>query len=183
MARVPYIDRDDVAPEYRPIYDRLIAERGLPIHNLFRALANTPPIMDQYLRLSKQLRFETRLDGKLRELVIMAVGWATRTQYEYTQHWHVAEKLGISAEKLEAIPNFETSPLFTPQERAIIRYALEVTRNIAVSDATVAAVRETLDTWQFMELTHIIAFYNMVVRLLQPLGVELEPDKEPKLKL
>lgn len=175
MARVPYIDRDDVAEEYRPIYDKLIAERGLPVHNLFRALANTPPIMEKYLELSKQLRFQTRLDGELRELAIMAVGLTTGAEYEYTQHWNVARRMGVAREKLEQIGNFESSALFTPVQKAVMRYAVAVTRNVKVDDATVAGVRQFLPLWEFMELVQIVAFYNMVVRILEPLGVELEP--------
>lgn len=178
-ARVPYVDREHVAPEYRHIYDSLIAERGLPVRNLFRALANTPPIMEKHLALSSQLRFKTKLDGQLRELAILAVGAVTGAEYEYTAHWHIGTRLGIPREKLEQVLNYETAPGFSDAERAVLRYACEVTRNVKVSDATVEAVRRHLPLWEFMELAHIVAFYNMVVRLLEPLGVELDPDTTP----
>lgn len=175
MARVPYVDRDDVAEEYRPIYEQLIAQRGLPVHNLFRVLANTPPIMEKYLGLSNQLRFKTRLDGELRELAILAVGQTAQANYEYTQHWNVARRMGIAREKLEQLGNFESSALFTPEQKAVMRYATGVTRDIRVDDATVVEVRKFLPLWEFMELVQIVAFYNMVVRILEPLEVELEP--------
>ena len=42
-------------------------------------------------------------------------------------------------------------------------------------DATFEALRKSLDTRRLMELVQNVAFYNMVVRILVPLGVEVEP--------
>ena len=65
--------------------------------------------------------------------------------------------------------------LFNEQERLVMRYATEATRNVKVTDATFEAVRKFLDTRRMMELVQNVAFYNMVVRVLVPLGVEVEP--------
>jgi alkylhydroperoxidase family enzyme len=56
-----------------------------------------------------------------------------------------------------------------------MRYATEATQNVKVSDATFEALRKALDTRRLMELVQNVAFYNMVVRVLVPLGVEVEP--------
>jgi hypothetical protein len=34
-----------------------------------------------------------KLDPRLRELVIMRIGWLTASDYEWTQHWRVAQGL------------------------------------------------------------------------------------------
>ena len=57
----------------------------------------------------------------------------------------------------------------------MIRYAVEATNNIRVTDATWNALKAFLDTRRLMELVQNVAFYNMVVRVLVPVGVELEP--------
>ena len=57
----------------------------------------------------------------------------------------------------------------------MIRYAVEATNNVRVSDATWNALKAFLDTRRLMELVQNVAFYNMVVRVLVPVGVELEP--------
>jgi hypothetical protein len=67
------------------------------------------------------------------------------------------------------------SPAFNDNERAVIRYAVEATNNIRVTDATWNALKSLLDTQRMMELVQNVAFYNMVVRVLVPVGVELEP--------
>jgi alkylhydroperoxidase family enzyme len=61
------------------------------------------------------------------------------------------------------------------QERAVIRYATEVTQNVRVADATFDALRKFLDPERIVELTLNVGFYNMVVRFLLPMQVDLEP--------
>jgi alkylhydroperoxidase family enzyme len=57
-----------------------------------------------------------------------------------------------------------------------MRYAAEVTSNIKVSDQTFDALRGFLDNRRIMELAMNVAFYNAVVRIIVPIGVELEPE-------
>jgi alkylhydroperoxidase family enzyme len=175
MARVPYLNRDDLPEADREIFDRLIEERGQPVGNIFRTLAHTPNLLRRFLALGGELRNGTALDPKLRELSLMTVGRLTEAEYEFTHHWNIARRVGVSREQLEHLADFETSSLFNEQERLVMRYATEATRNVKVTDATFEAVRKSLDTRRLMELVQNVAFYNMVVRVLVPLGVEVEP--------
>jgi len=173
-ARVPYLNREDLAETDREIFDNLAAERGGTVGNIFRALAHTPNLLRRFLGLGGELRNKTELDPKLRELAIVTVGRLTDAQYEYVHHWNLARRVGVTREQLEALADFEKSPNFTDHERAVIRYAVEATNNVKVSDATWNALKSFLDTKRIMELVQNVAFYNMVVRVLVPVGVELE---------
>ena len=122
------------------------------------------------------MRNGTALDPKLRELALMTVGRLTNAEYEFTHHWNLSLRVGVRHEQLEHLAEFEKSPLFNEQERAVMRYAAEATQNVKVSDATFDALRKFLDTRRLMDLVQNVAFYNMVVRVLVPLGVEVEPE-------
>jgi len=174
-ARVPYLNREDLPEADREIFDNLAAERGGIVGNIFRALAHTPNLLRRFLALGGELRNKTELDPKLRELAIVTVGRLTDAQYEYVHHWNLARRVGVTREQLEALADFEKSPNFNDHERVVIRYAVEATNTVRVSDATWNALKTFLDTRQIMELVQNVAFYNMVVRVLVPVGVELEP--------
>ena len=103
------------------------------------------------------------------------VGRLTDAQYEFVHHWNLARRVGVSREQLEALADWEKSAKFSDHERAVIRYAVEATNNVSVSDATWNALTTFLDTPRMMELVQQVAYYNMVVRVLVPVGVELEP--------
>jgi alkylhydroperoxidase family enzyme len=175
MARLPYLNREDLAENDRDIFDRLVEERKTPVGNIFRMLAHTPNLLRRFLALGGELRNGTELDPKLRELALVTVGRLTGAEYEFTHHWNLARRVGVSREQLEHLEEFETSSLFNEQERLVMRYALEATMNVAVSDATFEALRTSLGTRRLMEVIQNVAFYNMVVRILVPLGVEVEP--------
>jgi alkylhydroperoxidase family enzyme len=172
-ARVPYLNRDDLPEKDREIFDNLTRERG-NVGNIFRALANTPNLLRRFLALGGELRNGTALDPKLRELALLTVGRLAEAEYEFTHHWNLARSVGVPREKLEALADFEESPLFDDHERAVMRYAVEATRNVKVTDVTWNALKAFLDTRRMMDLVQNVAFYNMVVRVLVPVGVELE---------
>ena len=173
--RLPYLNREDLAENDRDIFDRIEKERGT-VHNIFRTMVYAPNLLRKYIEWSSELRFKTALDPKLRELAIMTVGRLTGARYEYTHHWNAARKLGLPAEKLTALAEYEKSPLFDDRERAVIRYAIEATRDVKVGDDTFNTVRDVLgDDRILMELVLLVAGYNLVVRLLVPMQVDLEP--------
>ena len=174
-ARVPYLDREDLPETERVIYDNLAAERGGTVGNIFKVLGHTPNLLRRFCQLGSELRNKTELDPKLRELAICTVGHLSDAQYEFVHHWNIARRVGVSREQLEALADWEESPAFNTNERAVIRYAVEATNNVRVSDATWNALKSFLDTRRLMELVQNVAFYNMVVRVLVPVGVELEP--------
>ncbi len=173
MARLPYLDRDDLPEDYRYLFDNLGRESGR-VGNLFRVMAHSPRLLHQFMRLGSDLRSRTRIDPRLRELAILTVGRLTNAPYEYVHHVAIARRVGVTEEQIDGLPVWERTPAFSEQERAVIRYAEAVTRDVRVPDDVFAAVRAFLDDEQMVELTMIVAYYNLVVRFLEPMQVELE---------
>lgn len=174
-ARLPYLTRDDLPEADRGIWDDFIKERGSQPGHIHRIVANAPNLLRRFLGLANELRNGTRLDPKLRELALMTVGRLTGAEYEFVHHWNIALRVGVTREQLEHLADFHNSPRFNEQERAVMRYAVEATRNVKVDDVAFDALRGFLDNQRIMELVMNVAFYNAVVRVLVPCGVELEP--------
>jgi alkylhydroperoxidase family enzyme len=176
MARLPYLNPEDLPVGYRALFEEQLNVPGREAKHIMKVLANAPALLPKFSALGGALLAGSALDPKLRELALEAVGIASGCEYEYVHHWNIAlKRAGVPRDQLVHLREFETSPLFNAGERAVIRYALEVTGNVKVSDTTFTAVRELLNDEQLMELVLVVAFYNMVVRILEPLQVELEP--------
>ena len=175
MARVPYLKRNDLAEADRAAYDRIEKSRG-GVGFIWQALLNTPNLCDRILSLADELRHGTVIDKRTRELAVLIVGQVTNCAYEFDHHWNAALKAGIPREHLEALFDFETSPHFSAKDRAVMRFAKEITLGGTVSDTTWKALRDHYDTRQAMEIQLTIAWYNMVVRILLPLDIQNEPD-------
>ncbi len=174
MSRVPYMSRDNAGIDDKPLWDRLEVERKMPTANIFRALANSPALLDGFLSYANTLRDGSVLSPKLRELAILTVGHTTESEYEIAHHQSHGAKAGISPEQLAAVPDFAASDLFDDAERAVMALAEESTQRVQVSVATWSAAAQHLDDRQMVELTLSIAWYNSGVRIMGLLDIDLE---------
>jgi uncharacterized peroxidase-related enzyme len=174
MARVPYLSREDVTSDTKMLWDRLEAERKMPTANIFRGLANAPALLDAFLSYANALRDGSELSPRLRELAILTVGHATRSQYEIAHHQSHARKAGVTPEQLAAVADFENSDLFDEAERAVMRLAEESTLAVEVTDKCWAEAAAHLDDKQMVELALTIAWYNSGVRIMGMLDIDLE---------
>jgi len=173
-ARLPYLTRDDLPAGDRDLWDNFVKSRGTQPGHIHRTVANAPNLLRRFVALADELRNGTQLDPKLRELALMTVGRLTDAEYEFVHHWNIALKVGVRRDQLEQLADYAASPAFNDHERAVMRYAEEATRNVRVSELTFDALREFLDNRRIAELVMNVAFYNSVVRVLVPCGVELE---------
>jgi AhpD family alkylhydroperoxidase len=174
MARVPYLSRKDATPDTDALWDRLETERKMPTANIFRVLANAPVLLDAFLSYATVLRDGSELSPKLRELAILTVGHATRSQYEIAHHQSHALKAGVTPEQLAAVADFENSDHFDEAERAVMRLAEESTVAVEVTEKRWAEAATHLDNKQMVELALTVAWYNSGVRIMGMLGIELE---------
>jgi alkylhydroperoxidase family enzyme len=170
MARVPYLDQQDLAPEHRDLLARSV--------NIVRALANSPNGLRAFHGLGQFIRFKSKLDPRLRELAILMVGYVTRSPYEWSHHLEIGRRFGVSDADIRALieeAEGRQSPL-EPLARTVLKAAVEMTRDLGVSDATFARLREDLDEERTVDLVLTIGFYNAVVRVLASLQIDVEPD-------
>ena len=177
MARLPYVTRAQLPESERSLFEEIEARFGR-VNNIFRMLAHHPLLLRRLLQMSDGLRHATRLDPRLRELAILTVGRLTECEYELVHHGALASRLGVRSEQIARLADWESDPAFNEQERAVIHYAAEATTPVAVSDATFDALRDFLDQEQMLALVLNVAFYNMVVRVLVPLEIDIEPDAQ-----
>jgi len=175
MARLPYVTAEQLPESERGLFDD-IRERFGRVNNIFRVLAHRPPLLRHYLQFGVGLRHVTQLDPVLRELAILTVGRLTQCPYEVVHHSALAQRLGVRPDQLAQLAAWESDPAFTAQERAVMRYAAEARQQVTVSTETFEALRSFLSTEHIVELVCNVAFYNMVVRVLVPLEVEIEED-------
>ncbi|HKX44280.1 MAG TPA: carboxymuconolactone decarboxylase family protein [Burkholderiaceae bacterium] len=171
MARVKYLDRAD-SPN-QAIFDRLERERKMPTANIFLALTQAPEQLDGFLTYANSLR-NSALSPRLRELAILTVGHLTNSRYEIAHHQSHGLKAGLSQAQLDAVPQFETSPLYTPEERAVMAFAKESTLKVSVDDATWQKVAAFLGQPELIALVLVVAWYNSGVRIMAGLDIELE---------
>ena len=169
--------------EFEPALKKRLEELWGTPPNLYRGLGNHPKLAAAWTEFSKTLRYDTRTPRALRELVILRGAQVVRSEYEWAQHLKMARKAGIREEQISALSSFRDSKAFTAQEKAALALAEAVTLG-KVSDEVQAEALKHFDMHDYVELSIVAAFYAMVARMLDAMGIQLEPDAKsysPKL--
>jgi alkylhydroperoxidase family enzyme len=175
MARVPLIQEQD-HPELAEVMAKYSAGRRGRLINIYRMLLHSPDLAESWFNHSNAVRWKTTLSGRLREIVIIRIGRLADSQYVLRQHIpQLALAEGLTLEDCNELADWPISSRFSESERAALAYADTMTRDIVVPDEVFEQVRAHFDDRQIVELTVLIASYNMNARVMQALRLDLEP--------
>jgi len=112
------------------------------------------------------------LDPVLRSLVQVRVSQFNGCGFCIDLNSAAALERHGAPEKLAALPEHETSPLFSDRERAALAYATAVTDPARhVDDALFAQLQRHFPEQEIVELTALVAFQNMSSKFNAALGV------------
>ena len=124
------------------------------------------------------MRWKTKLDGRLREIIIIRIAYLNGIDYVLAQHvpgLAVAE--GLTLAECDALADWQATQLFDARERAALDYAQAMTLSTTVPDEVFAAVRRHFDDREIVELSVLIGTYIMHNRVMKALAIDLEPDR------
>lgn len=147
--------------------------------SVFRVLLRTPQLAKSVAGLLETLLRGEHLDGRLRELVIMRIGWVTGSCYEWTQHWRVARLMGIPEETLLGVRDWQSQTGYGAAERAVLAATDETIEAGTISPETWQACRDCLGSDEaLIELVAAIGNWRLFSSLLRSLEVPLEEGVE-----
>lgn len=170
MARLPYLNSSDLAPENQDLLKRPI--------NLYRAMTHSPGGARAFYVLGEYIRWNSPLDSRLRELAIIQVGYITRSVYEYTHHVKLGLDFGVTHDDLIGLAAYAAGK---PQSlddlsKGVLDAATEMTNGHAISDKTWNLLSQQLSHEHLTDLVIIISFYNGVIRFLATMQIDNEPE-------
>jgi len=124
------------------------------------------------------------LDPTLRELGQTRAGWARGSQFVFSQHCKSCRNLGMSEEKIAAIPSWAVATCFSPVERAVLAYTdALVLDGGRVPDDLFAELRRHLSDEAILELTYITCMYEMHAVISRALRLEWDDRDEPVVEV
>jgi 4-carboxymuconolactone decarboxylase len=176
MARIPLIEEAD-HPELADLIGRIKAGRRGGLLNVYKLLLHSPELARTWFDHNGAVRWKTKLDGRLREIIIIRIAYLNGIDYVLAQHvpgLAVAE--GLTLAECDALADWRTTNLFDARERAALDYAQAMTLSTAVPDDVFAAVRRQFDDREIVELSVLIGTYIMHNRVMKALAIELEPE-------
>ena len=172
MSRVPFLNREDLAPEHRPVWDGIAGSRGSVAQN-FQALLNGPEAAGKLADLGGYVRFENSLDDKTKRLAALVTAREADGDYVWTVQVPGAVADGVSEETVRSIQRRRTPEGLSPEDEAIVGFVQELLRSHRVSDPTYDAVQRRLGVAGVVDLLVLTGYYWMLSHALS--GLEVEP--------
>lgn len=195
MPRLRLIPRSEAASDVvRRAYDLLFGERD-PVAepgtatgtsgDWWPVFANSPDALRHAMQGFGFYRDPARkLDPVLRELGQTWAGWAVGSQFVFSQHCKSLRALGVTEDKIAALPTWQTSDLFDATERLVLAYADRlVTHRGRVPDGLFAELKTALSDEQILELTYTTCMYDMHAVMSKALRTEFDDRADPVVEV
>lgn len=177
MARLKTITgKTDVPAEHHAIVDAIIKSRGA-VQGPFTMLLHCPPLAERVMRVGAYVRFEGKLDHRVRVLAAMTVAREFEAVYVWGAQTGQARKQGVPETTIAAIREKHSRGL-PPEDAQIVDFTRELICKRRVGDGSVKALRQRFGDEQFIELTGTIGYYSMLAMTANACELEAAPGAE-----
>jgi len=176
VSRLDLPKREELS-EHEGLFQLVESMMGF-LPNSMLAMARNKPLLDAFAGLGAAVWAPGRVSDELKAMVSFVASRSAGCQYCMAHTAHSAvEKRGVAQEKFDAIWEYETSPLFTPAERA----ALVVAQGAghvpnAVTDEDFTELRKHFSDDEIIEIMAVISMFGWLNRWNDTLSTPLEGE-------
>jgi len=181
--RIPLLDRDQVPPELRSLYDTLLSQRGV-VPNMFKTVANVPGLALGFAALLKPLLSDGALSGLYKELIATRMSVLCGSDYATAGHVTSAKQKGATDAQIAAVKSdFESGP-FSDPEKLGLRCADKLHRSgRELDDEFYAKLKNVFTDQQLVELVATASVFEFFPRFVDGLRIPLTPAPAPAGKV
>jgi len=179
MARLPPLP-PETTPALKPHFDFFLTTLGFTPNSVL-TMQRKPKLVQALAQLNAAaMDPEGEVDLGFRRLVGHLASKASGCIYCQAHTLLGAKNFGIDEEKLAAIWDYNTSPLYTTRERLALDFALAAAAQPnAVTDAQFEALQEHWSDTEIVEILGVVAMFGFLNRWNDTMGTPLEavPDQ------
>ena len=174
--RIEPVVLSQATPEIRAMLDP--SGSGRDIAAVYRTFAQHPKLYPPRQILSEYIRTKSTLSPRVREMLILRIGWRCRSAYEWAAHAPAGRRAGLTDDQIRMLARSGYAG-WTPADAAIVRAVDELFADDMIEDATWKALDDQFDERQLLDLVITTGGYRMVSMVLNTFGVPAEPNSEP----
>lgn len=145
------------------------------VPNLLKVLGHSGPATQAMGAILDTYFHQLSLEPRIREIAYLTVARSNQCTYCIGHHTMLAKQAGIIDEEIALLGEAGISHVqFSEGERAVIRFALETTKNVVAEDATLEELQKAFSLAQVAEIAFVVAAANFIQRIGKNFGIELE---------
>ena len=146
----------------------------LPRLNAFRMMAAAPATFRGFLDLAGAVLSGADFDARLREIAVLRVVGKLNCAYAWTHHVTVGKMTGLTDDQIDIIKTEDPVRSLDEEGNLLCRTADEITGQVRLSDATLAAITARYGRQGAAALIICCGYFNMLGRCLESMRVPLE---------
>jgi len=185
--RLTPLTPDHLTPEQRVLYDAILGGPRGPGHTAedghltgpFNAMLFNPPIGGPLQELGAAIRYQGSLEPVVRELAILTVAAAFRSEVEWHAHSRIARELGVEAEVLDNIRRGVRPVLDGPKLEVLLEVARALLDRTDVDDGLYERASSVAGEGGLVELTTLVGYYGILATQLRLFRVPLPEGTLP----
>ncbi|WP_445169766.1 carboxymuconolactone decarboxylase family protein [Mycolicibacterium sp. Dal123E01] len=194
MPSLDQISRAEVTDDFtRGMYDFMFGDRdpvaepgavGGTVGDWWTVMAQSPAALRHAVRGFRLYRQEVGIRADHRELGQIRAGWVVGSQFVFSQHCKASRSAGLSEEKIEAIPSWQTADCFDHTERLLLAYAdCLAGQQGRVPERLMAQLREVFSDKDILEFTYTTTMYVMHAIMSRALRLEFDDRDDPVVEV
>jgi uncharacterized peroxidase-related enzyme len=161
-------------PDLEPLFAHYDETLSFVPNSLY-TMARRPEILRAFSELITQIWNSGTLPTELKPLVGIVSSIAAGCRYCQAHEAVDARERGVSSEKIEAIWDFERSPLFDEPERVALRFARDA--SLVPNEVGPGHFRELREHWdegQIVEMLAVVGLFGFLNRWNDTMATQLE---------
>jgi len=138
------------------------------------AILHHPTLAKAFLTFNNHVAMTSTVSKRIRELLILRVGWLRGAEYEFQQHVILGLRAGLTETEIERITHGADAEGWNVVDTALLRATDELVADAFIKDETYAVLAQHFNNQQLLDIVFAVGCYEMLAMVFNSFQVPFE---------
>ncbi|HET7765852.1 MAG TPA: carboxymuconolactone decarboxylase family protein [Burkholderiales bacterium] len=179
--RMPPLAADKMNDAQRKAAAEMAAGPRKGVKGPFIPLIRSPELMDRLQKVGEYLRFQSALEPRISEFIMLIVSREWTQQFEWTVHAPLGCKAGLKEDVIEALAEGRRPRAMRADEEIVYDFCAELLRTKGVSDTTYRRAVGAFGERGVVDIVGVVGYFATVSMVLNV--AHTPPDDRGSVRL
>jgi 4-carboxymuconolactone decarboxylase len=164
--RMPPLAADKMSEAQRKAAAEMTSGPRKGVKGPFIPLIRSPELMDRLQKVGEYLRFQSALEPRISEFIMLIVSREWTQQFEWAVHAPLGSKAGLKESVIEALAEGRRPRAMSTDEEIVYDFCAELLRTKGVSDTTYQRAMGTFGENGVVDIVGVVGYFTTVSMVL-----------------
>ncbi len=175
--RMPPLALDDMTAAQRKAAEEMAAGPRKGVKGPFVPLLRSPELMNRLQKVGEYLRFQSSLEGRISEFIMLIVSREWTQQFEWIVHAPLGRKAGIAEQTIVALAEGRRPSTMATDEEAAYDFCAELLRTRGVCETTYRRAVATFGENGVIDMIGVAGYFTTVSMVMNAAHSPAPEDK------